>query len=241
MTTSGLGVLCDPVLEACGVPHGFGVRGSQVPDETWFPRQVHGIGVVLVERAGAAAEADACVSFDAGRPVGIVTADCVPILVAGASGERVAAIHAGWRGLAAGVIEAGLAALGLAAGELRAAVGPAARGCCYEVDEPVRAGLEPRYGGLLPGVLEAGRPGRYQLDLSELAVRVLGAAGLARDRIGTSQQRCTICSVGRPGDLDPWRSGLLFESFRRDGARAGRLRHFIGPRPGGGRGSQREP
>lgn len=218
MNPSPPAVLCDPVLEMRGVVHGFGVRGSQVPEATVFMRQVHGASVVRAERAAAGEVGDAIVAGAAGPPVAVVTADCVPILVAAGSGEVVAAIHAGWRGLAAGVIEAGLAALGRPAGELTAAVGPAARGCCYEVDAPVSDGLAVRYGRLFGGVLVPGRAGHFQLDLPELAVRVLEAAGLSRGRIGTRHQLCTICTPGP-----------RFESHRRDGLAAGRMRHFIAP------------
>ncbi|MBY0401244.1 polyphenol oxidase family protein, partial [Myxococcota bacterium] len=138
-----------------------------------------------------------------------------------ADGRCVAAIHAGWRGLAAGVIEAGIAAMDRPVAELAAAVGPAARDCCYEVDEPVARALAERYARLLSGVLKPGRPGRpgrYQLDLPGLAIRVLGRIGLGSERVGGAVCLCTICSPGP-----------RFESYRRDGAAAGRLRHFIRP------------
>lgn len=224
MTGSGIAPLCDPVLVQTGAPHGFGERGFQVPDSIVFPRQVHGTDVVSEQAArdafgrGAPAEADAIVSTVPGRGVGIVTADCVPILVATRDGSRVAAIHAGWRGLAAGVIEAGIEAMGVEPGGLSAAVGPAARGCCYEVDDPVAQALEVRYTALLAGVLVPGRPGRFQLDLPELTFRILRELGLAPNRIGTTHRLCTICTPGP-----------RFESYRREGSRAGRLRHFITP------------
>lgn len=215
--------LCDPVLESTGVLHGFAERGAQVPDSTLFVKQVHGVVVVrgeALDRSGAV-EADAITSSTAGLPVGIVTADCVPILIAREDGTRVAAVHAGWRGLAAGIIEAGLAAMASPAAALRVAVGPAARGCCYEVDEPVVRALAERHRALLPDVLEASRPGHHRLDLAELAVRVVARAGVAAERIGTAHRLCTICTPGP-----------RFESYRRDGAAAGRLRHFIAPAPG---------
>ncbi len=228
MTESRGGFLCDPVLEQLGVHHGFAERGAQPPDSTVFLRQVHGIRAVRAEpprgpaRSGSngerPAEADAIVSKTPGLAVGIVTADCVPILVASADGGSVAAIHAGWRGLAAGVIEVGIEATGIAPAQLAAAVGPAARGCCYEVDEPVARALAVRYAEHLSGVLVPGRPDRYQLDLPVLAARILRALGLVQDRIGLAHCQCTICTPGP-----------RFESYRREGATAGRLRHFIAP------------
>ena len=212
--------LCDPVLIDASVMHGFGVRGSQVPESTAFPRQVHGVGIASA-RAWQAAEApaaDAILSSPRVSRVGIVTADCVPILVAAADGSQVAAIHAGWRGLAAGVIEAALAALRARSGDhgWAAAVGPAARKCCYEVDEPVRQALAERYSDELETpILASGREGHYMLDLPLLATKILAKNGVNSARIGTTHRVCTVC--------DPER----FESFRRDGAMAGRLRHFI--------------
>lgn len=230
MTGNRVGYLCDPVLEQFGIVHGFAERGAQPPDSTVFLRQVHGIRAVHAEpsrapalaggQAGGLEEADAIVSRTPGLAVGIVTADCVPILAAAADGRRVAAIHAGWRGLAAGVIEAGIGAIGIAPEQLVAAIGPAARGCCYEVDAPVAGALARRYAALLPGVLVPGRPDRHQLDLPALAGRILEALGLATARVGLAQCHCTICTPGP-----------RFESYRRDGAAAGRLRHFIAPAP----------
>ena len=228
MTDAVLESLCEPVLLMYGIPHGFGQRRSQVPDFTLFPTQVHGTRAVDVSERTAEsgtrvkAQADTILSDRPGASVGIVTADCVPILVASRDGRSVAAIHAGWRGLAAGVIEAGVQALrGKMRGksgtqELSCAIGPSARGCCYEVDEPVRAGLNQGYAPQLSGVLTPGRsPGHFQLDLPRLATRVLESLGIERDQIGTENRICTICAPER------------FESYRRDGVAAGRLRHFI--------------
>lgn len=229
MTSRRAGYLCDPVLERLGVRHGFAERGAEPPDSTVFLRQVHGVRAVRAEalragmgsglpEGGGPVEADAIVSGVPGLAVGIVTADCVPILVAAGDGRIVVAIHAGWRGLAAGVIESGIEAMGVAPAQLAAAIGPAARGCCYEVDEPVARALAQRYAGHLSGVLVPGRPDRHQLDLPALAGRILVALGLDPDRVGQSQSLCTICTPGP-----------RFESYRRDGAAAGRLRHFIAP------------
>ena len=214
--------LHDPLLESLGLDHGFGQRGTAAPADCAFPSQVHGIDVHEVASAEARAvaagtEADVIVTRVPGTSVGIVTADCVPILVASRDGARVGAIHAGWRGLAAGVIEAGVAAVldGIDPAGCVAAIGPAARSCCYEVDEPVRAGLAERYSDQLEGVLVPGRPDRFQLDLPLLAERVLNGVGVESQRIGTEACLCTICGSDR------------FESYRREGAAAGRLRHFI--------------
>jgi YfiH family protein len=131
----------------------------------------------------------------------VLTADCLPVAVAGHG--VVAMLHAGWRGLAGGVLEAGVTAvreLG-AEGPLEAAIGPGAGPCCYEVGDEVRtafAGMDP------PGAFMRGR----NLDLKRIARAQLAAAGVERVHdVGL----CTICS-------DP---GLFF-SHRRDAGVTGR-------------------
>ena len=220
MTAAAVDSLCDPVLKVQGIEHGFGQRGSQPPDSTFFPEQVHGIEVCQPEsftRGGLRPRADVILSRTSDTSVGIVTADCVPILVASVDGRVVMAIHAGWRGLSAGVIEAGLDAIRVAAPASRvvAAIGPAAGRCCYEVDEPVRGALALRYPDALDSFLDAGRPGRFKLDLAGLVTHVLSKNGVKNRHIGSKNSICTICS------------GARFESYRREGPAAGRLIHFI--------------
>ncbi len=218
--------LCDRVLIGVGVPHGFGQKGTEVPANTQFLSQVHGVQVHHFGAQSDAASlspvpsADAAWTRQRGLVVGIVTADCVPILVSDKDGECVAAIHAGWRGLAEGVIEAGIRALPKPASELVTAVGPAARGCCYEVDAPVRKALDRGYGRHLDLVLESGRAEHFQLDLPLLATLILKDLGIPPERIGVEQRLCTICNEAR------------FDSYRREGISAGRLRHFIGAKQG---------
>jgi hypothetical protein len=219
MTVEQRDLLCDRVLINIGVEHGFGQRGSPSPENTLFPVQVHGVEVfdATSRTTRDRPQADVVVSTTPGASVGIVTADCVPILVAAEDASAVGAIHAGWRGLARGVIEAGLRAMMVAAkgAGLVAAVGPAGRGCCYEVDEVVREALLDRYSQDLEGALVPGRPGHFQLDLARLATRILAKNGLDRRQIGIQHRVCTICRPDR------------FESYRRDSVQAGRLTHFI--------------
>ncbi len=129
----------------------------------------------------------------------VLTADCLPIAIAGAG--AVAMLHAGWRGLAAGVVAEGVSAvreLG-ASGPLSAAIGPGAGPCCYEVSEDVHAGFAD-YGA------DARRGAR--LDLKAVARMQLVAAGVASVH---DAELCTICS-------DP----SLFFSHRRDSGITGR-------------------
>jgi YfiH family protein len=217
-------VLRHPLLARAGVVHGFGVRGSEAPAGTLRPRQVHGAEVARI-RVGARtelspAEADAVVSRIPGAAIGVVTADCVPILACSEDGLAVAAIHAGWRGLARGVVEAGIEALAGLAGpgrKLVAVIGPHIGDCCYEVDGPVLAALG---DGFARELAAASRPsavvGRAYLDLGCLAAAALERAGVAADAQGVLPDSCTHCSVER------------FHSYRRDGERAGRMVHFVG-------------
>jgi YfiH family protein len=208
-----------PLLAERGVWHGFGTRGATAPDGCLRPQQVHGDVTVLAPPVpwDVAPEADAIVSVRPGPPVAIVTADCVPILVA--AGDVVAAVHAGWRGLARGVIERALDVVAGHAGDAETVgvVGPHIGPCCYEVDAPVLAELDTRYRDELHGALAPSRPGRHRLDLGRLARAALRRAGLPDTHVAQLSDACTFCDAEH------------FHSYRRDGARAGRLLHFVSP------------
>jgi len=207
-----------PLLRACGVGHGFGTRGDAAPPGLLRPRQVHGARVVQAQECAPGIDADAVVTR-AARPIGVVTADCVPVLAATAGGRAVAAIHAGWRGLAAGVIEAGIDALQREAARepLYAVIGPHIGPCCYEVDAPVLNALR-HFDAHLDAATTACRPGHHQLDLGTLARAALLRAGVSPRAIGAIASSCTSCDAQR------------FHSYRRDGSRAGRLVHWIAVR-----------
>ena len=205
-------------LQARALPvrHGFGTRDSGAPSGVRCPRQVHGTGVAVVHEPEPRelGEADAVVCDHPEVLIGIVTADCVPILVASRDGRAVAAIHGGWRGLAAGVVDAGVAALReLTRGELVAAIGPHVGPCCYEVDEPVLQRLGERFSNVLDDATRPARPGHVWLDLGVIAQAALRHAEVsAIERLpGT----CTACP------------GAPFFSVRRDGADTGRQVHWI--------------
>jgi len=209
------------LLSELGVDHGFGLRGCAELADLRRPRQVHGVAVVSAEQCAGndpAPEADAVVSEAVGVRIAVVTADCLPILLAGDRGRAVAAIHAGWRGLAGGVVDAGLTALRerLARSEgITAVIGPHIGKCCYEVDGPVLSALARRFSEILPRASTRTRPGHAQLDLGLLAREALRAAGVERERIGFLEGACTACDAER------------FYSYRRDGPETGRLVHFI--------------
>jgi YfiH family protein len=207
------------LLDAAGVEHAFGDRQSAGPADVVQPRQVHGTAVALGWRGRAEpAEADAIVSGDPDYPVGIVTADCVPVLACAADGRFVAAIHAGWRGLAAGVVERGVRALTERSGSdlpVSAVIGPCIGPCCYEVDEPVLRALRARFSGDLDAALAPSRSGHWMLDLARLVDRDLSRAGVPESSRGRIPDACTFCNPQR------------FHSYRRDGSRAGRLLHHV--------------
>jgi hypothetical protein len=167
-------------------------------------RQVHSARVIEASAAGPCGDGDALVTREHDLALRVVTADCVPVLLA--SPVAIAAVHAGWRGLAAGIVSAAVAALGCAARPLRAVIGPSIGGCCYEVGPEVAEQVA-RSTGSATVILERGDGRRPHLDLALAARLELARAGV--EEIATIDA-CTRCTVERL-----W-------SYRRDGKRAGR-------------------
>jgi len=214
-------LLTDPQLAALGIGHGFGLRGSTPPAGLLRPRQVHGCTIATAAecRRDPPPEADGVLSREPGVAVAIVTADCVPVLLTSESGDAVAAVHAGWRGLARGVVAQGVDALRRNSGAERilAAIGPHIGACCYEVDTPVLEALSASLGRL-DAALRPSRARHAYLDLGALVAAALEARGVARADIGRLPDVCTGCDAER------------FHSYRRDGPKSGRLVHFIAAR-----------
>jgi polyphenol oxidase len=150
----------------------------QLPSEPLWLQQVHATDVAI--DTGARTEqpmADASVSLIPHSVLAVLTADCLPVLFCNAHGSEVAAAHAGWRGLAAGMLEATVAAMRSAPAELMAWLGPAAGPAHYEIDERVRhiflaADLQSHRA-----FIET-RPGHYLIDLPAIARQRLLAAGV---------------------------------------------------------------
>lgn len=148
--------------------------------------------MVVVTRPGehAGADADAAVTATPGCELVVRTADCVPVALLADGG--VGMVHAGWRGLAGGVVEAAvasLAELGVPAASLRAEVGPCIRAGCYEFDGPGRGEVAARYGAAVLATTLWGTPA---LDLVAAAEGALAAAGVERvDVVGG----CTACDA----------------------------------------------
>jgi polyphenol oxidase len=166
-----------------------------------YGRQVHGTTVRRATEPPSEARPveaeDGQATALAGHPALVFVADCLPVLLS--SGRAVAAVHAGWRGLAGGVIAEGVAALRELGGDgpVHALIGPGARGCCYEVGEEVHAAFAE----------DGARVGERNLDLARVARHRLEAAGAAEVHdLGL----CTMCHPE------------LFFSHRRDAGVTGR-------------------
>src|SRR6266498_3678249 len=145
--------------------------------------------------------ADGIVTRQPGLVLAVFTADCVPVLLADPAAGVVGAVHAGWRGLAAGVVEAGVAAfagLGADLGASVALVGPAIGPCCYEVGPEVAEAVGERYSAAAATTLK----GSLAIDTTAAAVQALERAGVGAVR---AAQQCTAHQPER------------FFSYRRDG------------------------
>lgn len=182
------------------------------------PRQVHS---ALVLRASAASsepwpEADGLVSDAGGQSLWVCGADCTPVLLADPRSGRVAACHAGWRGVAGGILLEAIAQLeqmGCRRSDLLVALGPAVSGLNYQVD----AGVAEQIAAALPGTLADlqacgalrpdADPERHRLDIRTASRQQLQQAGLEAAQIST----CPLCTVAEP---------LLFHSWRRDQVKA---------------------
>lgn len=189
---------------------------SVLPGEPCWLNQVHGTAVVHA-RAGAVCinppAADACIATEPGVVCTVMTADCLPVLLCDPAGRVVGAAHAGWRGLAGGVLQNTVAAMrATGADELCAWLGPAIGPKKFEVGEDVRAAFcssdckaETAFTGI------ADRPGKYLADLYALARLALAQAGVSAISGGDQ------CTVSQPAE---------YFSFRRD-RQCGRMASLI--------------
>lgn len=186
-------------------------EGLNLPSEPVWLEQVHGTRVAdldALEEAGAGA--DAVITRRAGSVCVVQVADCLPVLFAARDASAVAVAHAGWRGLAAGVLEATVARLDVAAGELIAWLGPAISARHFEVGDEVCTAFLAADRSAAAAFTQNER-GRWQCDLAALARRRLAALGVTEVSGGTW---CTYADPAR------------FFSFRRDG-RCGRMAALI--------------
>ena len=208
-----------------GLIHGFTVRESgdfrNGPPPGWLRaagadtlrllEQVHSAAVAFPDDPAGRPRADGW----AGRPepgvvLGIRTADCAAVLLCHPPTRTLGLAHAGWRGLAGGVVERVLEAMAVPAREVLAVVGPAVGPCCYQVGPEVVRAVGPRFARPWPGA-----PGRFRLDLpAAVAGRLvrMGVPAFRIDRVGA----CTACHTDR------------YFSYRSEGAGTGRLCAFAG-------------
>jgi YfiH family protein len=188
------------LLAACGV------------ERVAIARQVHGAGVVNVTAAELPpdTEADALISDVSGVALGVFTADCVPLLIADPVTGAVAAVHAGWRGVIAGVAPAAVQGLrgcyGSRPADLRVALGPAIGPCCFEVGAEVEAAFAASFPGL--PLATPGPAGKPHIDLKRALRAQLQGAGIPAAQIDAGDE-CTRCEPAR------------FFSYRRDNTRTG--------------------
>jgi YfiH family protein len=192
---------------------------SLLPGRPAWISQVHGAEVVdaaLVQPCAPVQVGDASTAHDAGVVCAILTADCLPVLFADLDGKVVGAAHAGWRGLAAGVLASTVAAMrAQGAGEITAWLGPAIGPQAFEVGADV---VDAFRTALPDGRHEEGfrpypgREGKYLADMTLLARRLLARDGVTRVHGG---DRCTFTEGDR------------FYSYRRDAAGSGRQASLI--------------
>ena len=184
----------------------------RLPAAPRWLRQVHGTGVAELGPlpSSDAPQADAAVSHLPGTVLAILTADCVPVLFCADDGNTIGAAHAGWRGLAAGVLEETIEQMQCPAARLMAWIGPCIGAASYEVGDEVRKAFIDQNTSA-SGAFVATRPGHWQCDLATLVKQRLTAAGIERIYGGGFDTR----------------TDERFYSYRREGARSGRFASLI--------------
>ncbi len=182
-------------------------------------RQVHSDKVLVLDEMGASGhagvEADAIVTARKGTPIGVLTADCLPIILVDHARGVIGIVHAGWRGTLKGVtlkaVEAMRTSFGTDPADLVAAIGPAIGPCCYTVNDDVAEGFKGAFGNA-GGFIEGGGP--YRVNLREANRYQLVMTGVGVEKIAV-ERSCTSC-----------RNDLFF-SYRKDGGTTGRQLSFV--------------
>jgi len=185
-------------------------HAARLPAEPLWLEQTHGVTVAECGQATAGCAADACVAHQPGHVCAVLTADCLPLLLCARDGSAVAVAHAGWRGLAAGVIEQTVSKMAVAPARLLAWLGPAIGPTAFMVGDDVRAQFC-QQDARAAAAFQPAPHERWWADLYLLARQRLAALGVAEVGGG---DRCT-CSEAE------W-----FFSYRRDGC-TGRMATLI--------------
>ena len=189
-----------------GIEHGFGMRDSVLPTDLAVLKQIHSDVVLTATHSGPCGDGDGLITNVPGLAISIRTADCYPILLVDERNRTVAAVHAGWRGTSARIVQKTLARMqkmyGTEPGDIRAAIGPGIGSCCYEVGPEVA-----RQFGYVVGEqthLNLVSENRKQLEDAGVPAGKIEALGV-----------CTFCNAER------------FFSYRREREGAGRMTSFI--------------
>lgn len=181
-----------------------------LPSEPVWLEQVHGTVVANADMASCLPRADACIARQRSAVCVVMTADCLPVLLCDKQGSVVGAAHAGWKGLAAGVIEATIRAMNVEPKKLMVWLGPAISQLVFEVGDEVRA-IFVEADPQAAAAFLADQQGKWMADIYALARLRLNAAGVTQIYGG---DYCTYCEREK------------FFSYRRDGV-TGRMGTFI--------------
>lgn len=182
-----------------------------LPSEPVWLEQVHGTTVIDASVASCRPRADASVARRKGTVCVVMTADCLPLLLCDRNGTVVASVHAGWRGLSEGVIEATVAAMNVEPQDILVWLGAAIGAGAFEVGEEVRAVFVAQHPMAAQAFVTSRTPGKYLADLYALARLRLNTLGITAISGGDC---CTYTDAER------------FYSYRRDGV-TGRMGTFI--------------
>jgi YfiH family protein len=215
-----LGLRSGDAVDVVQANRGVLQQALALPASPRWLQQVHGTTVAELGPLSSNDEpmADAAISHLPGTVLAILTADCLPVLFCAADGSEIAAAHAGWRGLAGGILEETLTQLSAPREQLLAWLGPCIGAASYEVGEDVRAAFLTRHVEASQHFVST-RPGHWLCDLAGLARMILGAVGV-RHIYG--------------GGFDTF-TDTRFYSYRRDGAASGRFASLIWLAPDNGR------
>ncbi|QHB32372.1 peptidoglycan editing factor PgeF [Yersinia canariae] len=199
------------------IRHGFGNKSALMPDclqpyqaSQANKKQVHGTTIIDVTKPGQeCGDADGLYTTQSGILLTVLTADCLPVIFSQRQGKGIAVVHAGWRGLLDGIILKMVERIARDDDPANwiAAIGPAARSCCYEVNEE----LVERFVNELPLAENIISPRFRHLNLAAIAEHQLRGAGIHQvDRVGS----CTICTLAAHGGSDE-KQHFKYTSFRR--------------------------
>jgi YfiH family protein len=207
-----LGLRCGDTAEAVMANRSALQQVLALPTTPRWLHQVHGSNVAELGPLPTPSEpqADAAISHIQGTVLSILTADCLPVLFCAEDGSEIGAAHAGWRGLAGGVLEATIIQLSAAPTRLMAWLGPCIGAASYEVGAEVRASFVNHHPDAA-ACFTVTRPGHWLCDLAGLARQQLASAGVSR-----------VYGGGFDTLTDP-----RFYSYRRDGSASGRLASLI--------------